>query len=131
MKKKILIAVLIVLLMAGTALAGKFFSGQVTSQQSALLTTSGQFLNQSSVAITGPGIFYGVTITTDGSNNCTVSIYDNTAGSGNTLMPAGTVVSGSARTWPYGLNPGVLFNNGLYGTISTAGTCSMMVNYDQ
>ena len=86
----------------------------------------------SSSAVTGltiPGRtkFCGFMVATDGANDPTVAIYDNTAGSGTILVPS-TTFDASAL----GINGAMLFepiplSTGLYVDITCAGTVSVTV----
>jgi len=120
------------LIMCGVyrAFAGQAYHGQPTSMLGQPITSSGHALDRNGVALSGPGIFYGIIVQTDGTNNCTLSVND-TSASGFSLIPANTVVSGSAKTWSYYVSPGLLFANGVYITIVTSGTCSVSTEYDQ
>jgi hypothetical protein len=107
MRKKLFITVLAVLLIAGPAMA---LTGVKVSDEkaadAAITTTS--------------GIFYGIIVATDGTNACTVSIYDNaSAASGTELIPT-TVVTSSAtdRVQRIPISPGVRYYNGIYVDIT-------------
>lgn len=79
---------------------------------------------------TSPGYFHGLVVMTDGTNAVTVDVYDNTAGSGEKLIPTWIVTSSATnRAQSYSINPPVRFYTGCYVTISIAGegTASYMV----
>jgi hypothetical protein len=78
------------------------------------------------------GIFYGIRVRTDGTNNVTINVYDNgLEASGTTLLPASIVISGTDGVFgfPIFLDPPVPFNSGLYVDVDTAGTVSYQVLY--
>ena len=78
----------------------------------------------------GYGIFYGISVTTDGTNNVVITVYDNTVGSGNTIIDTWTVTASTSNlTQVYGFTPGVAYKNGIYVTATTAGTVSYKVFY--
>jgi len=85
-----------------------------------------------SAAVTGAGYFYGITVTTDGTNAVTMDVYDNTAASGTKLIQ--TVVfptSAMARGGAIGWDPPLPFNTGVYVdvTVGGGGTVKYMVYY--
>lgn len=73
-------------------------------------------LTASSLVNTGKGILTSVLVITDGTNPVTVTIYDNTSGSGKMLakfyVPGATGYGGRNWTVP------VQYENGLYCTLS-------------
>ena len=79
-------------------------------------------------AVTGAGHFGGIIIATDGSNDVTVDIYDNTAASGNNIIPT-VVCKGSSRIHAIGIDPPTPFFTGVYVDITCAGTLSYIVYY--
>jgi len=87
----------------------------------------------SSAAVSGPSAFYGLIVKTDGVNNVTINVYDNTAASGTPLIPTDTVIAGSDRTWALSYNPAIKCTNGVYVSISVAGggTATYQVQYDK
>jgi hypothetical protein len=68
---------------------------------------------------TGANLLTGVIVGTDGTNNATVTVYDNTAASGSKLLEV--VVVGSARSTPFLFNNPIKAENGLYLDISGTG----------
>ena len=84
--------------------------------------------SSSAVITTVPGIFFGVTIKTNGANDVIVNIYDGTDASGKHLIPVDTLVS---RDFTFGLPlryyPGIEFKNGLYIEIESDGAFSYQV----
>lgn len=87
----------------------------------------------SSVAVTGAAAFGGILVKTDGTNNVTLNVYDNTSATGRLLIPADTIVLGTARLWALSFEPPVSATTGIYVTISVAGggAASYQVIYDQ
>jgi len=81
------------------------------------------------LAVTGKSIWYGITITTDGTNNVTLDAYDNTGASGTQLLPT-MVVTGSSRITSIGEPEGLPVDTGIYISITCAGTYSYQVQYD-
>jgi len=75
----------------------------------------------SGVAVTGACVFKGIIFKTDGTNDVTVTVYDNTSASGNKLTPESFVIEGSARVFALSYEPGVLAVNGIYVAMSVAG----------
>ena len=59
----------------------------------------------------GPAIFYGVKVLTAGTS---ITVYDNTAASGNTIIAGESTTSAGAVLTPAGQGVGVLMNNGIY-----------------
>jgi len=115
-----------VILLPISGWAFQLYNGQPTSNITALATSSG-------AAVTGPGVFLGIIVQTDGTNNCTVDVYDNTSASGTHLIPTSSVVLGSARVWALGYSPGLYVSNGIYVSITAAGggTCGFQINFLQ
>lgn len=69
----------------------------------------------------GPGVFYGATVTVAGSAD-TVTVYDNTSGSGTVLVPSTSIASAGPVTTNFPTGIGVRFTLGL--TVVMAGTTS-------
>lgn len=93
--------------------------------QSAELAASG-------IALAGENVFCGLLVKTDGTNNVTITVYDNaSAASGDKLLPSAFVVKGTALLWGIELDKGILADNGIYVEITCAGTCSVIALYDQ
>ena len=91
--------------------------------------TSGE-LSADALVFTGEGYFYGIMVATDGTNNCTISIYDNTSASGTELIPTWVAVTNSAnRAQYFSLPTPVRFGTGIYVDITCAGTAGYTVYY--
>ena len=84
-------------------------------------------------AIAGACLFYGITVMTDGTNNVTLNIYDNTAASGTRLIPTNFIIPGIDRYFGYKPPLPIRCTNGIYVSVSVAGggTCSYQVLYDR
>jgi hypothetical protein len=80
---------------------------------------------------TASGYFGGVILATDGTNNVTISVYDNaSAASGTKLLPTTVVTTSAAnRSTAIDVNPAVRFYNGIYVEITCAGTVTYHVHY--
>ncbi len=99
-------------------------SAEVTTQ-----ATSSGALTSSGVIVARSARFTDLTVITDGTNNCTVTCYDNsTTNSGNVLGKV-TVIAGALSgglIMPVPVRAGY----GIYCAISTGGSCTMLVSYD-
>jgi len=86
----------------------------------------------SGIHVTGPAGFAGLIVKTDGTNNVTLNVFDNTAASGTRLIPEDTVVLGAARLWTLCFDPPIRCTEGVYvaGTVA-AGAFAVQVVYDQ
>lgn len=124
--KKLLTLIAVFLLLSTPVFASQLFNGQTTSQWSTDRTAT-------ATVVEGPCVLHGVIVTTDATNDVTITIADT---DGNTyLFPAATVVSGTvyAKTpWFAGATPPVKMT-GIVVTVSVAGagTCKYKVQYDQ
>ncbi len=126
MKKLIVVFALMATFLATTAYSAKLWNGQRTGQLTTSATTSG-------VAVTGPGILHGLFLITDGTNKVFVNIYDSATAStaGTKLVPADLAILGAARSFALSYSPPVYFANGLFITVSSAGTLAFQIEYDQ
>jgi hypothetical protein len=114
--KKVFI-VLMVLLFAAAAWGGEQFAQYSTKTSSGLVTT-------------GKGVYHGVKVNTDATNAATVVVYDNTAASGTAIDPSTVYVTSSTmRVQASGSNPPRRYYNGLYVSITCAGTASVTVEF--
>ena len=111
--KKVLCGLLVVLVMVGVCLAeGTIYKIKSTHTSDALVEN-------------GRGILGGIIIVTDGTNACTVSIYDNTAASGDKFFP--TIIVPASYTSGFAIGVDTEYYNGIYVDITTSGTCTYTV----
>jgi len=114
MKRIILILALLLALVTTPAIAA-----EQSCQQSAQYAAD-------ALVTTGSGLFYGVSALTDATNDVTMNIYDNTAGSGTKLVH--TIVfttSADNRVQTWSIDPPVEYHTGIYvdaDTVSAATT---------
>ena len=87
--------------------------------------------SSSGVAVSGKCAFGGIIVKTDGINDVTVNVYDNTTNSGKKLIPDNVVVKGSSGIDGLGYDPPVYAEKGIYVEVVTSGTCSWQVLYDK
>lgn len=87
----------------------------------------------SGTAVTGRCLFLGLAVTTDGTNDVTINLYDNTASSGNKLGPTDVVAKGSDENFGYKPPKPLPCDTGVYVNINVAGggSCSWVIFYDQ
>ncbi|MFH1740442.1 MAG: hypothetical protein ABIH23_15645 [bacterium] len=115
MKKVFIIGA--ILLFAGLCFAEPTFVNYSTKTASGLVTT-------------GSGMYHGIKVNTDGTNAATIIVYDNTAASGTTIDPSTVyVTSATMRVQASGSNPPRRYYNGLYVSITCAGTVSATVEF--
>lgn len=120
MKKLISILTVFILLTAGAAWA---FVPKIWVLKSGEKTADTAILSSA-------GYFSGIVVETDGTNTCTVVLYDNTAGSGTKIAPDWIVQTSSTNKYAtLGFDPMVAIDNGIYVDITTAGTCTFEVYY--
>ena len=80
----------------------------------------------------GPCLFYGLVIATDGTNDVTIDVYDNTAASGTKLLPTIVIpTSADIRYETIWFGKPVWCKTGIYVDITTAGTVAYMAYYFQ
>jgi len=113
--KKLLSIVLFCLLMFGGVAYAKDIK-PTTEQDSA------------AAVFTGPGFFAGISITTDGTNNVSVDIYDNTAASGKQLTQT-LVFIGTDRVRTFSVGNLIKVDNGIYVNLTCSGTYEYVVYY--
>ena len=119
MKKLFLIIVGIILIFTGTGLAGECFPGD-TETASALI-------------LTGPGRICSLVFNTDGTNDVTLNLYDNTAASVKKLLPTDYLIKTSStnreHTIEFRRDEGYV-GVGIYVSISTSGSVNYMVYFE-
>lgn len=81
--------------------------------------------------ISVPGYFYGISITTDGSNTGTVTIYDNASGASGKKLVQDLVVPSSStnRGMAFDADPPIAVEKGIYVDITCAGTLKYTVYF--
>lgn len=116
------IGVLTVLLMAGLLMSPSGYARDEFTMPTTEATDS-------RAVVTGTGVLHGIFLNTDGTNNITLNIWDNTAASGTTLIPADTVVPTSAtvRSAHFTFNPPIRYQTGVYVGVSATGDVSYVV----
>ena len=93
------------------------------------VASSGE-LTADALIINVPGYFYGISITTDGTNTATVVIYDNTEASGSKIVQDLVVPSSSTnRGMAFSSDPPVGLETGIYVDVTCAGTVKYTVFY--
>ena len=93
----------------------------ITSTIPTVVTASG-------LVYTGPCLFGGYVLGTDGVNDPTITIYNNTAGSGQKVIPTATYdASALGINGATGLRQNC--NNGLYVAITCAGSVEVVIQY--
>lgn len=120
MKKRIIFGVaVVVLVICATALAAEFVNSSGNKTADALIFGEA-------------GNLHGIMVVTDGTNACTLAVYDNTTNTGTLLLPSWVVTTSSTdRTQSVGFYPPVHFGIGLYVDITCAGTCNYVVYYSR
>ena len=83
----------------------------------------------SGLIITGESHFYGFTLGTDGVNDPTVTLYDNTAASGNEIVPTTTYDASALGLSGMLLGHAVYCRNGIYVELSAVGTKEIVIYY--
>ncbi len=131
--KKILFALILTAIAFNASRALADWTGEKISSGQVMVAKITAPAAASAAAVTGRAAFYGIIVKTDGINNVTLNIYDNTAASGTKLIPTDTVISGTERTWTLSYTPAVGCTIGVYVSISVAGGGSAVyqVEYDQ
>ena len=131
MKSALKIVILIIVLFAASPAAADWLTlpGQGLVQVAPITADAAV----SGVAVSGQSAFHGIVVKTDGVNNVTLNVYDNTAAAGTTLIPVNTVILGSDRTWAFSWSPAVKCSTGIYVSIAVAGggTATYKVQYDK
>ena len=111
--------VLLTVMMAGQSWAAGRVLYSAVKTSDALITT-------------GPGYFYGITVTGDGTNAITVDVHNGTTTSGDKIAPTlNFPQSASTKTQTYSVDPPVYCATGIYVNITTSGTLSYTVYYSR
>jgi hypothetical protein len=83
----------------------------------------------SGLIINGAGVYHGVKVNTDGTNDATVTVYDSTSASGPVIDPT-TAYSGSSNSGSSSYAPPLQYKSGLYLQLATSGTATVTVYYE-
>jgi hypothetical protein len=124
MKKAILLGVMAALIVCATANAAEWVNGSGNQSADAVIYVDS--VN-----------FHGMVVATDGTNACTVSVYDsnNSTTSGKTLLFPTTVVTTSSTDRVRGIyfSPPVKANSGIFVdiTVGVGGSCNYVVYYSR
>lgn len=88
-------------------------------------------LTGSGVVLNVPGYYYGISVTTDGSNTATIVLYDNaSAGSGKKITQDLVFPSSSTRRMEtFEEDPPVALEKGIYAVVTCAGTVKFAIHY--
>jgi hypothetical protein len=78
---------------------------------------------------TGAGLLFGMQLGTDGTNDPTITIYDNTAASGTELVPTAAYEADYKGLNGFTCAYGKQFDTGLHIEITCAGTVEVAVDY--
>lgn len=99
-----------------------------TPPQSWMVPTA--VLTADAAAYTGVGFIYGILAESDGTNDITVQLYDNTAASGTKLAPLWRIATTSDNRSHYiSFDPPLRVGTGCYVDVTTAGTVNYAVYY--
>lgn len=89
----------------------------------------------SAAHVSEPCVFRGLVVKTDGTNDVTITVFDNTAASGTTLLPAAFDILGTAKLWgfSFGNDGGPVASTGIYVEVTVAGggSAAVQVLYDK
>lgn len=100
-----------------------------TSDQAVqFIKASGEGNNSKALGI-GQCVFCGIWVATDGTNDVVVNVYDSATATGKKLIPSITI-PGESMFGGAILEPGVLVNTDIYVSVTTSGTVSWQVYFD-
>ena len=91
------------------------------------LSSSGEKTADAAIRTTGGGQYGGMVVVTDGTNNCTVKVYDNPSAASGTVLDDGLCVATASYTCKYLFPWPVPYDKGIYVDITTAGTCYYII----
>jgi hypothetical protein len=102
------------------------FFALFTIGYSAEVSMSAAKTSDAAIRTTGGGSYSGVIITTDGTNNCTVKVYDNASAASGNVLDDGTCAGASITCkglypWP------IPYYLGVYADMTTEGTCTYYI----
>ena len=87
--------------------------------------------DSSATAVTGRCKYWGILVGTDGTNDPTISVYDNTSAAGTELVPTCEFDASAKGYNGVMLNQGVDCSNGIHVAITlAAGNVEIIVYYD-
>lgn len=123
----------LILLVCAASPAAADWMGLTTGAGQVMVCRISTPATASGAAVSGSAAFYGLIVITDGTNDVTVTVYDNTAASGTLLMPTSFVIPGTAKIWTLSYNPAIKCNTGIYVLLSVAGggSATYQVVYDK
>lgn len=132
MKKRLLLAGMVGVLClifaasAATALNTQWRGRTVDIAKSSIQT-------ESKAITAGAGLFYGIIVRTDGTNDVTLNVYDGKSAAGTKLVPTNIVIDGASyvQGWSFSTTPAITYTGGIYVDVSVAGggACSYQVFY--
>lgn len=118
--KRLVMAVMLLLVMIGVSFAGTYSAKVYTSAEK----------TADAIILATKGAFRGIAITPDGTNVCKVVIYDNASAYSGTILWEQTIDAGSKDTKGIMLNFPMYADNGITADITIAsGTCTYVVFY--
>jgi len=129
--RNIFIGVALSLLLVASAFGYTYYLNSDRSKIQAQFASAVYEADQAAI-FTGRGLFQGILITTDGTNDITVGVYDKATVATPLLIPT-FVVLGTSKTFALSFSPGIAFSTGLSVAFSVAGagTGSYQVFYDK
>ena len=117
MKKIVLFCVVAFLLSVSSASAKDWVQVSEVNSASALITSK-------------VGYWAGISVTSDGANNITLDVYDNTAAGGKKMVQTLQITtSASNRVHTFSIDPPTMYQNGIYVAVTCAGTMSYVVYF--
>ena len=86
-------------------------------------------ISESTLIMSGEGVFLGFLIGMDAINDATITIYDNTSGTGEEIVPTNTYDASAIGLNGWSPAVPIRVRNGLYINISCSGTCEVTPFY--
>lgn len=122
-----------ILVLVGLLLGTEAIAIQTQWRGRSVDIASSSIQTESKSITTGAGLFYGIVVRTDGTNDVTLNIYDSKSAIGTKLTPSNIVIDGVTyvQGWSFSTNPAITYTGGIYVDVSVAGggTCSYQVFY--
>jgi len=78
-------------------------------------------VSASAAVVTGSGVFFGLLMKCDGTNDVVLNVFDSASAAGTKLIPTDLVFDGTVLANALSFAPGVNFDTGLYLEIAVAG----------